>query len=72
MVRLSPKCLPTSTLELANLAWKLFQLLHPFAQICHEVADQGFHYIEVGYNRVAAAYKSSQHSDRETLLSLGL
>jgi hypothetical protein len=31
VVQPSLKCLPTSTLELANLAWSLFQLLPPFA-----------------------------------------
>jgi hypothetical protein len=35
----SLKCLPTSTLELANLAWSLFQLLPLFAQIHHQVAE---------------------------------
>ena len=35
MVQPSLKCLCTSMLELANLAWRLFQLLPPFAQICH-------------------------------------
>jgi hypothetical protein len=28
-------CLPTSTLELANLTWSLVQLLPPVAQVYH-------------------------------------
>jgi hypothetical protein len=35
MVRPCMKCLPTSTLELANLAWSPFQLLPLFAHVYH-------------------------------------
>jgi hypothetical protein len=49
MVRPSLKCLPTSTLELANMAWSLFQLFPLFAQICHQLTDRVFLYVNVGY-----------------------
>jgi hypothetical protein len=56
MVRPRLKCLPTTTLKLVNLAWSLFQLLPSFAQICHLVADRGFHYVADHYSRVVAIY----------------
>jgi hypothetical protein len=43
-------------LELANLAWSLFQLLPLFAWICHQVAYRGFYYVVDGYNRVVTIY----------------
>jgi hypothetical protein len=51
-----PEMLAQSTLELPNLAWSLFQILPPFAQIFHQVADRGFHYVKVGYSRAEAGY----------------
>jgi hypothetical protein len=36
MVWPSLKCFPKSTLELANLAWSLFQLLPTFARVYHQ------------------------------------
>jgi hypothetical protein len=58
MVRPSLKCLPTSTLELANLACSLFQLLPPFAYVCDQVIDRVFHYVDEGYSRVTDVYNS--------------
>jgi hypothetical protein len=46
-------------LKLANMAWSLFQLLPPFAQICHRVVNRGFHYVDVSYDRITTVYKSS-------------
>jgi hypothetical protein len=43
-----PKMLAQSMLELAYLAWSLFQLLPPIAQIYHQMAYRGFHYVGVG------------------------
>jgi hypothetical protein len=40
--------------ELGNLACSLSQLLPLFAQICHQVEDRGFHYIDVKLHKVEA------------------
>jgi hypothetical protein len=56
MVRPSLKYLPTSTLELAILAWSLFHLLSLFAQICHQVEDRGFHGVVGSYGRAVAIF----------------
>jgi hypothetical protein len=66
MVWPSLKCLSTSTLELAILAWSLFQFLPSFVWIYHEVVDQSFHYLGDGYSRTVAIYNMSQHSSRVT------
>jgi hypothetical protein len=29
------------------MAWSQFKILPLFAQICHQVADRGFHYVDV-------------------------
>jgi hypothetical protein len=60
--------MPTSTLELANLARSLFKLLPRFAQIWYQVVHQDILYVDVDYSRVVVVYKSSQLSCRETLL----
>jgi hypothetical protein len=56
MVRLSLKCLATSIFDLANLAWSQYQLLPLFAQIYHQVADRGLHYVVRGYSRAVTVY----------------
>jgi hypothetical protein len=56
VVRPSLKCLPTFTLELANTAWSLFQLLHAFAQIRHQVTNRVIHYVDEGYSKVVDVY----------------
>jgi hypothetical protein len=55
VVRPSLKCLPTSTLELAKVAWSLFQLLPPIVQVYH-LGDKPRLplYLDVGYNGIKA------------------
>jgi hypothetical protein len=50
--------MPTSTLELANLARSLFKLLPRFAQIWYQVVHQDILYVDVDYSRVVVVYKS--------------
>jgi hypothetical protein len=66
VVRPSLKCFPTSTLELANLTWSLFQLLHLVSLVCRQVTDRVFHYIEFGYTE-PRLYNYWQLLDRVTL-----
>lgn len=56
LVWTSLKCLPISMLVLAILACSLFHLLSVYAQICHQVVNQGFHNVVGGYDRAVAIF----------------